>query len=243
MKIAIAQIEALKGDIERNLNKHVAFIDEALKQNVDLIMFPELSLTGYEPELAKNLATHSEDSRLDALQTRSDQQNIIICAGLPTKLDEKLFISMVIFQPYKQRITYSKQYLYPTEVDVFTPGNTPCVIAAGSQEIVAPAICYELSNAAHAENAQRMDATVYMASVLDSVGGVDADSQRLSQIASTYKMITFMSNYVGCSGGYKCAGKSSVWNSDGQLLAQLDDKTEGLLIYDTETKFVNELYY
>ena len=99
MKIAIAQIEAVKGDIERNLNKHVAFIEEALEQNVDLIMFPELSLTGYEPELAKNLATHSEDSRLDTLQTRSDQQNIIICAGLPTKLDEKLFISMVIFQP------------------------------------------------------------------------------------------------------------------------------------------------
>ena len=45
-----------------------------------------------------------------------------------------------------------------------------------------------------------------------------------------------MANYVGESGGYKCAGKSSVWDTTGKLIGQLDGETEGILIYDTETK-------
>lgn len=86
-----------------------------------------------------------------------------------------------------------------------------------------------------------MNATVYMASVLNSVNGVDADIEKLSKIASTNQMITFMSNYIGKSGGYECAGKSSIWNSKGELLAQLDDKTEGILIYDTQTEAIDSI--
>ena len=77
-----------------------------------------------------------------------------------------------------------------------------------------------------------------MASVLNSVNGVDADIEKLSDIASTYKMITFMSNYIGKSGGYECAGKSSIWNTEGELIAQLDNRTEGILTYDTLDKSV-----
>lgn len=68
MKISIAQIEAIKGDIEKNLDKHLQFIEAASSGQSDLIMFPELSLTGYEPGLAKELATHSMDDRLNPLQ-------------------------------------------------------------------------------------------------------------------------------------------------------------------------------
>ena len=44
-----------------------------------------------------------------------------------------------------------------------------------------------------------------------------------------------MANYVGKSGGYECAGKSSVWDTTGKLIGQLETGTEGILIYDTET--------
>ena len=46
----------------------------------------------------------------------------------------------------------------------------------------------------------------------------------------------FMANYVGESGGYECAGRSSVWNEKGELLGQLGDKNEGMIIFDTITK-------
>ena len=42
MKIGIAQIKPLKGDIERNLDKHLKFINNALEKQPDLLMFPEL---------------------------------------------------------------------------------------------------------------------------------------------------------------------------------------------------------
>lgn len=241
MKISIAQIEPIKGDIEKNLSKHLKFIEAASSRRSDLIMFPELSLTGYEPELAKELALYSQDERLTPLQEICDKKNLIIGAGLPTKKDDNLFISMVIFQPGKERVTYSKQYLYPTEKNIFTPGNTPCVIPFDEANTIAPAICYELSNEEHAAHAHKMNANIYMASVLNSVNGVDADIEKLSKIASTYKMITFMSNYIGTSGGYECAGKSSIWNQEGELIAQFDSQTEGILIYDTLSKSVDTI--
>ena len=60
--------------------------------------------------------------------------------------------------------------------------------------------------------------------------------KKLSDIAKNNNLVTFMANYVGESGGYKCAGKSSVWDTTGKLIGQLDSETEGILIYDTETK-------
>lgn len=241
MKIGIVQLKPLKGDIEGNLNKHLKLIDAALEKQPDLLMFPELSLTGYEPELAKDLATNSNDNRLIPLQEISDKYNIILCVGIPTRNNNELFISMIIFRSNKERITYSKQYLYPTEKGIFTTGYTPYIISYDEENRIAPAICYELSNTEHTDYARKMNATVYMASVLNSVNGVDADIEKLSKIASTNQMTTFMSNYIGESGGYECAGKSSIWNSKGELIAQFDDKTEGILIYDTQTEAIDSI--
>ncbi|HKJ39908.1 MAG TPA: nitrilase-related carbon-nitrogen hydrolase, partial [Anaerolineales bacterium] len=47
LKLALAQISTKLGDVQANLDKHLDLIGEAKKQNADLIIFPELSLTGY----------------------------------------------------------------------------------------------------------------------------------------------------------------------------------------------------
>lgn len=235
MRVAIAQIEAIKGNVEKNIETHLKWIKQAIQNNVDIVIFPELSLTGYEPDLAEELATNQDDSRLDEIQNLSDQNKITIGVGLPTRIGRDIFVSMIIFQPQKERITYSKQYLYPTETPIFTAGKNPLVFNLDT-EIIAPAICYELSNKEHYEYANLNNATIYIASVLNSVGGVDADLKKLSDIAMNYNMIAFMANYIGKSGGYECAGKSSVWNEKGELIGQLGDKEEGLIIYDTKSK-------
>ena len=203
--------------------------------NADMLVFPELSVTGYEPDLAENLATNQDDTRLDDIQNLSDRNGITIGVGLPTKDESDVFVSMIIFQPNKERITYSKQYLYPPEEPIFKAGKNPLVLNFET-EVVSPAICYEISNKAHCEFAKRNKATLYIASVLSSINGIDADMKKLSDIAKHNDLVTFMANYVGESGGYKCAGKSSVWDTTGKLIGQLDSKTEGILIYDTETK-------
>jgi len=235
MKVAIVQTEPIKGNIEKNVENHIKWIIEAIQQKADMIVFPELSLTGYEPDLAEELATNQDDSRLDELQILSNRNGITIGVGLPTRKDELLFVSMIFFQPNQKRITYSKQYLYHTETSIFTAGTNPLVLTFDT-EVISPAICYETSNKAHCEYANQHKATMYLASVLSSIGGIDVELKKLSAIARNYNMVTCMANYVGKSGGYECAGKSSVWNEKGELMEQLGDKTEGMIIFDTLTR-------
>ena len=47
IKLAVAQIDTVLGDLDANLEKHLAQIDDAVQAKADLVVFPELSLTGY----------------------------------------------------------------------------------------------------------------------------------------------------------------------------------------------------
>ena len=47
MKIAAAQISSVLGNLEKNIEHHLKYCDEAIKNKTDMIVFPELSLTGY----------------------------------------------------------------------------------------------------------------------------------------------------------------------------------------------------
>ena len=85
MKIAIAQTRPVKGDIEANISGHKKLISVAIGEGADAIFFPELSLTGYEPGLANQLAIDADDSRLNVFQDISDKNNITICVGMPTR--------------------------------------------------------------------------------------------------------------------------------------------------------------
>ena len=47
LNLALAQIATKLGDVESNLEKHLDYIKQAKSQKMDLLVFPELSLTGY----------------------------------------------------------------------------------------------------------------------------------------------------------------------------------------------------
>ncbi len=53
MKICVAQARPVKGDIPSNIDNHKKLIDLAILNGADTIIFPELSITGFEPELSK----------------------------------------------------------------------------------------------------------------------------------------------------------------------------------------------
>ncbi len=235
MKICVAQTEPVKGDIQRNIHHHKKLIDLALSNGAETVIFPELSLTGYEPELAKELATIKDDSRFDDFQEISDTRQITIGVGVPTKNNTGICISMVIFQPNKARQTYSKRFLHPDEEEFFIGGPDSTGLFCDKNNITI-AICYELSVPEHAENAFTSGADIYMASVAKSADGVDQSVKRLSDIARKYSKTVFMSNCVGRCDDFECAGKSSVWNKKGVLLGQLNSVNEGIIIFDINTE-------
>ena len=68
MKIAIAQTESVPFDIEANVRRHLLVIEEAIDRGADLVVFPELSLTGYDVrERAAELALSKQSPALSPL--------------------------------------------------------------------------------------------------------------------------------------------------------------------------------
>lgn len=65
MILASAQTKPKRGNIKANLAEHYQLIDLASKNGADLIVFPELSLTGYERENAMSLAFSEANNGLD----------------------------------------------------------------------------------------------------------------------------------------------------------------------------------
>ena len=239
MKISVAQTRPIKGNLQANIARHQTLIELAIANQAGLVIFPELSITGYEPVLAKELATHAGDRRFDDFQMISDTRQITIGIGVPTKHESGICISLVIFQPHQPRQLYSKKYLHADEEPFFVSGQySPGLI--GGPANIALAICYELLVPEHAEHAHRSGAKIYIASVAKTVDGVNKAFQTLPDTARKYSMPVLMANAIGPCDNFECAGKSAVWNQQGSLLGQLDGQHEGLLIFDTETQEIVE---
>ena len=241
MRLCLAQSRPVKGDIECNIQNHLHLIDLAISMSGDMIVFPELSLTGYEPTLANELATDFRDPRFKTLQQRSTDSKIIIGVGIPTMSDHGTHITMILFHPDKEAESYSKKYLHIDEEPFFSSGKNFTVLNVNDVSI-APAICYELSVPEHAENAARNKAHIYLASVAKFTSGIEKATQRMSEVARKYAMTALMVNCIGECDGAECAGRSSVWDNTGSLLSELNGKDEGLLILDTNTKIVTSHY-
>ena len=89
---ALAQIYPKLADLKHNLDKHLDYIEQALARGADLIVFPELSLTGYQvQDLAPEVALHSQadDPIFAALLQAS--QNIDIAVGFVHEDHRKRF--------------------------------------------------------------------------------------------------------------------------------------------------------
>ena len=234
MKICLAQVGSIRGDIQRNIEQHKKMIDHAVTYGADLIIFPELSLTGYHPELANELATDKNDPRFDDFQRISHTKQIAIGVGVPLKGSAGITISMILFYPDQERKVYSKKYLHADEEPFFVSGKNFPVLTIGGMN-VALAICYELSVPEHLECALQNDAKIYIASIAKVDRNIDKALERLSAIARQHSMPVLMVNCLGPCDGSEGIGTSSAWDDKGSLIGQLDRIHEGMLILDTET--------
>lgn len=128
MKVAVAQTTAVLGDIQKNIEHHIEFCDKAIKNKADLIVFPELSLTGYSLKdlnyvLSMNL---KETKLLDRLKTKSKKISII--CGLAEEDENFAIYNSGIFISDGE-IKFSHRKIYPPtyglfeELRYFSKGN------------------------------------------------------------------------------------------------------------------------
>ncbi len=241
MKICAAQTSPVKGDVKANIKRHIQLVALAAAQGAGMIIFPELSVTGYEPELAKHLAVELNDNSLNDLQEASNYYNIIIGAGMPLRQAGGIEISLVIFTPNNARQVYAKQHLHPDEFPFFAAARQSEVTLGAGAPAVAFAICYEISIPSHSAQAYKNGASVYIASVAKTAPGVEKAIETLAGIAQNYQMTVLMANCTGYCDNFYCGGKSSAWHSSGLLAVQLSALDEGLLMIDTDTAAVTAI--
>lgn len=231
MKICVAQLHPKKGDIKINIQKHLKLIDLAVSNEADVIFFPELSITGYEPALAKKLAIHFNDPVLNIFQKISNEKNIVIGVGMPTKNNDDIFISSIIFQPNKKRAFYSKQYLHEDELPYFKNGEKQFYLTIKNKKI-ALAICYESLLPKHAEHVFNNGADIYLACVAKPQRGIENAYKYFPKLAKQYNSPVLMANCTGFCDDFESVGQSATWNKKGELVKQLNKTEEGILVLE-----------
>jgi predicted amidohydrolase len=230
MRIAVAQISAKDGNIIENLKEHYRLIEIAADNGVQLIAFPEMSITGYQREFAEKLSFTEYDSRLDKLRTLAVDKNMIIIAGAPIKIGLGLFIGSFVIFPDGSISIYTKQFLHSGEDTFFSSSFNYNPIINLENERISLAICADINNPLHIRNASKLNNTIYIASIFFTPKGILEAYDLLSDYAKSYSMNVLVSNFSGVSWGLDAGGKSALWSEKGDLIAGLDNCSTGLVI-------------
>lgn len=229
--IAAAQSPSIPGDIEANVGIHLRFIDAARAEGVQLLVFPELSLCGYELPLLRDCLLSPDDARLRAIRAAASAAGMTVIVGAPVGDggDGLPFIASIAFAPDGTSI-YRKQYLHDGEERYAQAG----AIAAHCRELnghrYAQAICADTGHRAHAAAAAEDGASLYLAGVLISKGGYEADAAKLKSYATDFGMGVLIANHGAPSGGYDAAGRSAFWSPGGALLIEAEGPRNQLVI-------------
>ncbi|MCW8198723.1 carbon-nitrogen hydrolase family protein [Verminephrobacter aporrectodeae subsp. tuberculatae] len=204
-------------DFNANLVQHGRFIEAAGREGVKLLVFPELSLTGYHRKQASAHSVEMTSPRLDALRRASASADVVAVAGVPLMVDGRLFIASLVIKPDGTMASYCKQHLHPGEDLFFHPG------AEGAANLetmgVALAICADTNYPEHAAAASALGVDVYAASCLITNGGYDQDSAQLIAYAAKHAYAVLMANHGGPTGGFEVAGRSAIWDEKGNCVS------------------------
>lgn len=136
LRIALAQINLLVGDIEGNARKIIRTCQSARQQHqADVLLFPELALVGYPPEdllLRPDLYVRCEKA-LVGIQAQVDDMHVLL--GLPMKEGKAIYNAVAVLHRGKLIHRYYKHelpnYSVFDEKRYFTSGKEPCVVDIG----------------------------------------------------------------------------------------------------------------
>ena len=232
MTIGLAQVRSETGRLDRNLDHHLGVLRALRPGAADLVVFPELSLSNYDPEAAGAAALDPSGARLGPLQAFADATGTAVAVGCPTPSPTAPRISMVVFAPGQARTVLHKQHLHPDEEPFFAPGPeaSPVLNVAARLGV---AICYEITVPAHTEAALGRGTDVYLASVAKTPRGVAEAEATLAATARRYGAPALLVNSVGTCEGERAGGGSFALGPDGRLLARLGPEAEGVLLVET----------
>ncbi|MGK5679135.1 carbon-nitrogen hydrolase family protein [Actinoplanes sp. URMC 104] len=209
--IAVAQPHVHLFDVAANATRHAATVRAA---GARLVVFPELSLTGYDMDAP---LLSPDDPRLRPLIDACAATDTIALAGAPIAGPH---IATLLVDGDGARVVYRKQHPHHTEAR-FQPGPAPAVVEVDGWRL-GLAICRDSGIEEHAAATAALGIDAYVAGVAE---GPDADgvlAERARRVSTTYGVWAAISSCAGAtSPAYPdSAGRSGIWAPDGTVQAR-----------------------
>lgn len=228
--LAAAQSVSIPGDVAANVAQHVRLSAAAAAAGANLVLFPELSLSGYEPERVAACALSPDDAVLQPLQAAANASGLTVVVGAPLVSGQaKPFIGAVVFAPQRRPSTYCKRYLHPGEERFAVAGTADSFVFDLGADRIGLAICADTANPRHPRDAVAAGANLYLAGVLWSRKGYAHDAAQIAGYAAD-GIGVLLANHGGPSGGYETGGQSAFWAPDGRQIVVAPAAGEALVL-------------
>lgn len=253
LNIALAQISTVLGNLQRNLEKHMETIDRAHNSGADLILFPELSLTGYVlQDLVPTVACRpcSDDpifrplleasSKLDIMVgfVEEDRRNRFYISAAYLSRGEVVHVHHKVYLPTYGLFDESRFFAWGDAIQAFDTrfGRVGMLICEDFWHISPPYLLWLDGADLFLLGSSSPGRGLIDAPVLESSRWVN---HILQGYASAFTSFVAHTNKVGYEDGLNFSGGSAVYNPNGELIAQSPYHAEDLTMVEAD---LNQLH-
>jgi len=250
MRVAVIQFNPKLGDVEKNIERTLLFIRDAIKDKVDICLFPELSLTGYNlQDLTFEIALKRDDERLIPLLEAS--RNLGIVVGLIEEDENNLFYNSAFY--FKGgKLLHAHRKIYLPTYGMFDEGR---FVAAGEDVRTFKTeagksvmlICEDLWHFSNLYLAF-LQGTKLIFSLSSSPGrgykeeGMFGNAEVWMNLGEFYSRMMgayfFYSNRVGVEDGFVFSGRSFIADPFGNIVSVASNFEEEMLVVDVDETLI-----
>jgi len=239
VRCVMAQLNLVVGDVDGNTSRIVAAANEARdRYRADLVMLPELAVSGYPPE---DLLFHS-GMRLQVARSlerlKQEVRGIKLIAGYPEYSGATIFNSAIVIRDGQVLANHRKaclpNYRVFDEKRYFTPGTDPTVIEINGLR-AGVLVCEDAWDSAPARQAREKGAQVLLI-INASPYEVDKQSMREQQVVreriQETRIPVVFCNLIGGQDELVFDGNSFVMDAEGTVTQRAPAFTEGMYVVD-----------
>jgi predicted amidohydrolase len=238
LRVALAQVEAVPGDVAANVARAVETLRRAAGDGAALVAFPELSLTGYELAFLslgrEGWFTSGDDVRLEPLRRACTDLRLTAVVGAAVREpDGTPRLAAFVVCPDGGVTCWHKQHVHGTEIALFRCGEPgPPFAVEGWQ--VSIGICFDAAFPTHAAQAAARGTDLYLVSALYMRGEERRVDLHLGARAMDNRLFSALANHAGTTGGFESIGGSGVWRPNGDVVRRAEGAAPALVVVDLD---------
>jgi NAD+ synthase (glutamine-hydrolysing) len=239
MRLALAQINTVVGDLDGNAERIRQRLAEAKDLQTDLVVFPELAVTGYPPEDLLLRPSFVQAAQAKAEELARDARGIVALIGVPW-FDRDLYNACVVCAAGEIKTIYRKRFLpnYGVfdEDRYFAQGRNLVLLEHGGT-LVGPTICEDMWQPGPPATDLALSGAQLLVNLSASPFHLLRDRERQEMFATRARdnscFVAFC-NSVGGQDELIFDGNSLVLDEEGHVLARGPSFEEALLVADIE---------